>query len=120
MGKDAGLEGLLDLDGELFPMPDGTWCKFVVSRTEPTPERPAGIRYSLTYHGVDGRRILGFDNAHAVAAGRRAKLGDAVDHRHRWPGDRGLPYRYESADKLYADFTSAVNRYIKEKGETRQ
>jgi len=34
-----------------------------VARVGVTPERPHGIKYSLTLHAPDGTRLIGFDNA---------------------------------------------------------
>jgi hypothetical protein len=34
-----------------------------------TPERPHGLKYSLTLHAEDGARLLGFDNAHRITEG---------------------------------------------------
>lgn len=49
--RDPGLDTLLDLHDEtLFVDDTGHWVKFVVVRTEVTPERPHGLRYSLTLH----------------------------------------------------------------------
>ena len=44
----------------------GHLVRFVVSRTEVTEARPHGLSYSLTLHDRSGRRLMGFDNAHAV------------------------------------------------------
>ena len=62
--EDAPLDTLLDLDGEIFPMDNGCWTKFEVSRVRPTKQIPHGIRYSLTLHDRNNTRVLGFDNAH--------------------------------------------------------
>ena len=54
--RDPGLDTLLDLHGQtLFVDEAGHWVKFVVVRTEVTPERPHGLSYSLTLHAPDGR-----------------------------------------------------------------
>jgi hypothetical protein len=57
---------LLDFDGARFLFDEGYWVKLDVSRTDPTPQRPHGLSYSFTLHDPDGRRLLGFDNAHGV------------------------------------------------------
>ena len=57
--KDASLETLLDLDGEIFPMDNGYWTKFEVSRIKPTEQIPHGIKYSLTLHDRNNTRIFG-------------------------------------------------------------
>ena len=45
----------------------GHWVRFVVTQAPVSPEKPHGIDYSLTLHGPDGERLVGFDNAHPVA-----------------------------------------------------
>jgi hypothetical protein len=45
-----------------------------------SPEKPHGLDYSLTLHGPDGERLVGFDNTQPVA---RQKRGGPRDHRHR-------------------------------------
>ena len=65
--RDPGLDTLLDLYGQtLFVDEIGHWVKFIVLRTEVTPERPHGLTYSLTLHAPDGARLVGFDNAHPL------------------------------------------------------
>jgi hypothetical protein len=63
--RDDALDVLLDLDGQVFVVdPDGGhWVRFVVTRVPTSPEKPHGIDYSLTLHGPDGERLVGFDNA---------------------------------------------------------
>ena len=36
------------------------------------------------------------------------------DHRHRTVGDKGVPYAFESAQRLLEDFFAEVDRVIKE------
>src|SRR5580700_11015388 len=50
-----------------------------------SPERPHGLDYSLTLHGPDGERLVGFDNAHPVKgqSGRGGRTKAAYDHKHR-------------------------------------
>jgi hypothetical protein len=36
----------------------------VVTGTPVSPVKPHGPDYSLTLHGLDGERLVGFDNAH--------------------------------------------------------
>jgi|SRR6185312_13430946 len=62
------LEFLLAFDGRIHHLEQGYWLKFEIKRIEPTPERPHGLRYSFTLHNADGKRLMGFDNAHGVAA----------------------------------------------------
>ena len=56
LGRDPGLDTLLDLHGQtLFVDEVGHWVKFVVVRTEATAERPHGLSYSLTLHARTAR-----------------------------------------------------------------
>ncbi|MDN5836490.1 MAG: DUF6516 family protein [Nitrosospira sp.] len=106
-----GLDVLLDLTGERIVLSDGAWVAFEVRRVKPTPERPHGLGYSLTYHDRRNRRILGFDNAHAVSpkrSGYRARRVE-YDHRHRHPKDKGEPFDFESPEQLLLAFWQAVD-----------
>ncbi|MCG6113896.1 MAG: hypothetical protein MEQ84_01745 [Mesorhizobium sp.] len=72
MNEDApehALEFLLAFDGRIHHYADGYFVKFEIRRIDPTPARPHGLRYSFTLHGPEGTRLVGFDNAHAVAGG---------------------------------------------------
>jgi hypothetical protein len=88
-----------------------TGSGFVVTRVPASPEKPHGIDYSLTLHGPEGERLVGFDNAHPVA---RQKRGQPQDHRHRLRSIR--PYEYRDAATLLADFWEAVDAVLRERG----
>jgi hypothetical protein len=60
------LDFLLDLDGEVIVQERGYWVKIEARKRNPSPHVPHGIDYSLTLHDRYGKRVLGFDNAHAV------------------------------------------------------
>ena len=60
--QNAGLENLLNLDGEIFPMDNGYWTKFEARRVPISAQMPHGIRYSLTLHDRNNTRVLGYDN----------------------------------------------------------
>jgi hypothetical protein len=66
--RDASLDTLLDLDSQVLVLDErgGYGVKFEVKRVIPTKERPHGLDYSITLHGNDNERLVGFDNAHAV------------------------------------------------------
>jgi hypothetical protein len=102
--RDPTLDVLLDLDGQVLVVDPGGghWVRFVVTRVPVSPEKPHGIDYSLTLHGPEGERLVGFDNAHPVA---RQKRGEPQDHRHRLRNIR--PYEYRDAATLVADFVIA-------------
>ena len=115
--RDPGLDTLLELHGQtLFVDELGHWVKFVVLRTEFSPERPHGLSYSLTLHAPDGERLVGFDNAHPVRERRGPGSGRrrASDHRHRL---RSIgPYEYEDAATLLEDFWKEVDGVLTERG----
>lgn len=115
--EDETLVTLLLLDGEIFPMDSGFWTKFEVHRVMPEPHIPHGVRYSLTLHDRYNRRILGFDNAHAV---RTAKKGYGArkitwDHKHKC--DKVSPYEYASASQLLEDFWREVEKIMGQEGK---
>ena len=111
---DPGLETLLELDGvTLVIEPEkGYWVKFVVNKVPVSQGKPHGIDYSLSLHGPDGERLVGFDNAHPVGSQRK---GGPQDHRHRVR--RVLPYDYADAATLLADFWTEVDNYLKGAGK---
>jgi hypothetical protein len=116
--RDHSLELLIDLDGLNFAQEDGYWIKYEVSAVEKTPERPHGIKYSLTLHDPRGERIFGIDNAHRpkkwggpAAKSTRPK---AADHLHR--GGQVYTYKFTDAETLLADFDKGVNTALKRKG----
>lgn len=61
--------------------------------------------------GGHGERLVGFDNAHPV--GRR-RHGEPQDHRHRLGTLKS--YEYRDAASLLADFWSAVDAVLCERG----
>jgi len=110
---DPALDALLDLhDLTLVVDPEGGhWVRFVVTQVTPTPEKPHGLDYSLTLHGRNGERLVGFDNAHPVG---KQKRGHPQDHRHRIRTVK--PYEYSDAATLLADFWTEVDAVLKERG----
>ncbi|GLQ57124.1 toxin-antitoxin system TumE family protein [Devosia nitrariae] len=113
-GSEHTLAFLLAFNGRVHHYADGYFVKFEIRQVEPTKERPHGLRYSFTLHGPGGERLIGFDNAHAVAPlGSRYKKKPVVtDHWHRGQDDEGRPYIFESAEKLVDDFFDEVERVL--------
>ena len=111
--RDPTLDTLLDLDGQVLVVdPEGGhWVRFVVTPVPASPEKPHGLDYSLTLHGPDGERLVGFDNAHP-AGGR--KRGEPQDHRHRLGTVKS--YDYQDAAALLADFWAVVDAVLRERG----
>jgi hypothetical protein len=109
--RDHSLDELLALDGQVLVIDDaGYWVRFVVHRVPASPDKPHGLDYSLTLHGPDGERLVGFDNAHKVSAGRPTTR----DHKHRLRTVRR--YEYRDAATLVADFWSEVESVLRDKG----
>ena len=69
----------------------------------PTADRPQGVKYRL-YCGREGRCVVRYDN----------ETGKG-DHRHS--GEDEEPYRFESLDKLIADFHQDYTRLTGWRGE---
>lgn len=115
---DHGLDFLLAFDGRIHRFEKGYWVKFEIRRVEGTERRPHGIAYSFTLHAPGGKRLLGFDNAHAPhkPGGLGKRRSSAHDHWHRDAADRGRPYRFVDAATLLDDFQRAVERRLKELG----
>ena len=99
--RDPTLDVLLDLDGQVLVVdPEGGhWVRFVVTRVPVSPEKPHGIDYSLTLHGPEGERLVGFDNAHPVGAAEARRAAGpsppaADDPALRVPGRGDLARRF--------------------------
>lgn len=116
--RDPDIDALLDLDGQVFVVDSqGKYSvRFAVQRVDPSPERPSGLNYSLTLHGPDGRRLVGFDNAHRVrkSLGPGGKAHPGYDHKHRLGTTR--PYRFWDAATLLADFWAEVDGILRDRG----
>jgi hypothetical protein len=100
----------------LVKRPGWYWVRFSVRSVDSTPERPHGLDYSLTLHGPDGSRLVGFDNAHPVreSQGPGGKVQRSHDHRHRMETVRR--YRFRDAASLLEDFWAEVDRVMEERG----
>lgn len=113
----SGLDTLLDLDGEVFPMDNGFWVKFSAFRCPVNKHIPHGIKYSLTLHDRYNQRIIGYDNAHGIKLPKKKKFSgrrDVWDHKHKKTCTTF--YEFESAYQLLEDFWSDVNAVLKSGG----
>lgn len=117
--RDSTLDILLDLDGFSVVFENGFWVKCRAWQIEPDQARPHGIRYELTLHDRTRKRLLGFDNAHAVErpGGRFVEQPRVYDHVHRGPKDPGQPYEFTSSGQLVEDFWITVEKVLKQHGE---
>ena len=115
MKGDRSLDTLLLLDGERFVVEGLFWVRFEVKQIAISPQKPHGLDYSLTLHDRNGRRLLGFDNAHPVkqGSGPGARTRIAYDHQHK--GQRVRFYDYQDAATLLADFWTEVDLLLNER-----
>ncbi len=111
--RDHGLDTLLELDGEVFPMENGYWTKFKAQKVEPSPHRPHGIKYTLTLHDRYNQRVLGYDNAHKIKPKRKKYSGKKVTWDHKHKQEQVNDYEFESAGQLLEDFWTAVDELLK-------
>ena len=114
---DTGLSTLLELNESVFEQEGGYWIKIDAWEVAASAFMPAGVRYSLTLHDRHGTRVLGYDNAHAVKPPKKfAFAGQRLpyDHKHRTAHDKGVPYHFQSAQKLLEDFFAEVDKLIQE------
>lgn len=113
---DPSMDVLLDLDGTFVEVGRAYWMRIEAKRVPPDLGRPHGMAYSLSLISPEGRRVVGYDNAHPVRrrAGPSGKPSGSFDHRHR--GGIAVPYKWVDAGRLLADFSRDVNRQLKELG----
>ncbi|MDW7740663.1 MAG: DUF6516 family protein [Bacillota bacterium] len=110
---EIGLETLLDLDGEIFAIDEWYWVKFEARRVDPTEHIPHGIRYSLTLHDKNNRRIIGYDNAHGIKKPRRKRFsGKRIVWDHKHENEKISSYEFETAYNLLRDFWNDVENII--------
>jgi hypothetical protein len=112
------LEYLLAFDGRVHYLEQGYWLKFEIRRVRPTSERPHGLQYAFTLHSPEGKRLVGFDNAHRVPrkSSHARNTVQTYDHWHRAEDDEGRPYRFTTADQILADFFAEVQRVLASRG----
>lgn len=117
MSSGPALDVLLDFNGVILEQENGYEIKIEARLVAISEAVPHGIRYSLTLHDPYGKRLLGYDNAHAVKLPKKFKHAGhfrAFDHKHRHVADHGVPYAFISAQKLTDDFFADVDRIMRE------
>ena len=115
---DYTLEFLLGFDGREHIFEHGYYVKFQIRRVQKSAQIPHGIRYSFSMHDPDGKRILGYDNAHAIERGK------PWDHKHSVRRVFKKPYgqtkprlvEFESAEALLESFYCDVERILQTLG----
>ena len=113
---DPGLETLLELDGSVLEQEGGFWIKIEARQVPPSPHALSGIREPHAARSVwnTGPRLR---QRTAVKPPKKFKFAGQrlpYDHRHRSASDKGVPYAFESAQRLLQDFFAEVDRVIKE------
>ena len=105
------LENLLNLHGEVFPIDNGYWVKFEAYQVDITASVPHGIRYSLTLHDKNNKRVIGYDNAHSFKSSKKYKAKkESYDHVHKQMDI--VAYEFESASQLLEDFWKSADYYM--------
>ena len=114
--SDNRIQTLLDLHGEVIVQENGYWIKIEAWVVPVNKDVPHGIRYALTLHAPSGKRIMGYDNAHAVKVHGNKFGGQRLpfDHRHRGVADKGVPYTFTDAYQLLSDFFREADAVLKE------
>jgi Family of unknown function (DUF6516) len=106
--RDPSLDTLLDLHDQVLVIDAaGYWAKFVLRQVPATADKPHGLDYTLTMHGPDGERLVGFDNAHPVQT-RQGRAPKVKNHKHRLRTVK--PYDYTNAATLLEAFWNEVDR----------
>jgi hypothetical protein len=117
MREDPGISTLVELHDQIIDQGNGYWIKIEAWRVPVTQDIPHGIRYSLTLHEPYGKRVLGYDNAHAVKPPKKLKYAGTrqpYDHKHLHISDQGVLYEFRDAHQLLADFFTEVDRALEE------
>src|SRR5271157_1094102 len=117
MDRDPSLDTLLLLDGETFVVDGNFWVKFEVKQVPAMAEKPHGLDYSLTLHDGKGKRLLGFDNAHAIREGTGPGARTRIEYDHRHKGKRVRFYHYQDAATLLEDFWKEVDQILDERSQ---
>jgi uncharacterized protein DUF6516 len=99
-------------DGYTYSYSTGHWVKIECQEVPTTPERPAGLKYSLVLFAPDGESLVRYDNSHAVNVKGRPNP-KSYDHWHRYRNMEDLvPYKFINVETLLNDFFEAVERHL--------
>ena len=103
-------------DGQTHWFDQGYHATFRFWRASKPREGDHAYRYELVLHDPEGKRIMGYDNAHPVkwGSGKFTKHGEHPDHFDRTQSDKGRPYKFVSLTQLFDDFYARVEKALKE------
>lgn len=110
--SDYELQTLLELNGFVFYTKKGYWVKFEACTVKPTKNIPHGIKYSLTLHDKDNRRIVGYDNAHDCLPKRGLYRTKKVKWDHIHKRNKIYYYEFDCASQLIEDFWKTVDDFV--------
>jgi len=111
--SDYELQTLLELNGFVFYTKKGYWVKFEACMVKPTKNIPHGIKYSLTLHDKDNRRIVGYDNAHDCLPKRGKYRTKKIKWDHIHKKNKVYFYEFDCACQLISDFWETVDGFVK-------
>lgn len=110
---DHGRAFFLDCNGLEYRYETGHRYRITARAVDASPERPAGLKYALTFLGPDDACLVRYDNSHAPLVPGRA--GPAVfDHWHRHGGLATVPYDFRGVETLLADFFADIDTFLPE------
>jgi hypothetical protein len=106
------LRALVELAG-CYSMTNGWQVVIRAEWVDISPGRPQGLRYALILQDERQRRLLAFDNSHAVDG----KEDEPFDHEHRAnAAGRTYAYRFVSGGQLTTDFFERCKDYCNRQG----
>lgn len=97
-------------------MEKGYWTRFEVRLVQAGRHIPHGIKYSLTLHDSNNRRILGYDNAHGIKVRKGIFNATTSEWDHKHERNKVKIYAFASAGELLTDFWQDVDNIIKHAG----
>lgn len=115
MAIDPTLDVLLDFNGAILEQENGYKIKIEARLVDASDAIPHGVRYSLTLHDLYGKRVIGYDNAHAIKLPKKYQHAGrhlTFDHKHRHIADQGVPYAFTTVQQLLNDFFADVDRIL--------
>jgi len=93
-------------------MDNGYWTKFEVKKVNSNDNIPHGIKYSLTLHDRNNKRIIGYDNAHGIKPDKTKFKARKTEWDHKHERNKIKTYEFKSAAELLEDFWNDVNKII--------